>query len=300
MSDDDHSKLIAYVMGDAPPAVVSEIERQAASDPELAAELSILRALSIPARGGELSPGKKGSLSLFRRRWIRSLAAGIGVLFLLGGASWAGYELLRTPPLFEDSFSSRTFSRSKWAVYLGRAGYRAEKGHLTLLNRGSVVPEMEFDGPIEIEFDWRWIEQDTAWYAENLDVAIRTSGRHDEERPYGIVDGIVVQLSCVKHNVSVMGTDNQVGIESSIDSTPFPAGEWHHVRIVDDGRSISVYVSGPSIDPKYRREPVVEYVPLTWPTERRIAFYNREYLASTNHESHIDNVVIRALDVTRR
>ena len=62
---------------------------------------------------------------------------------------------------------------------------------------------------------------------------------------------------------------------------------------MDDGVRISVFLSGPFIDPKFKQEPSLVATPTVWPEGKNIAFFNREYVAGTNHESNLDNIVIR-------
>jgi hypothetical protein len=64
---------------------------------------------------------------------------------------------------------------------------------------------------------------------------------------------------------------------------------------VDDGQAVSIYVEGPSIDRRYRTEPVLTFAIPAGLTGRHIALFNREYLAVANHESQVDNVRVRAI-----
>jgi hypothetical protein len=62
---------------------------------------------------------------------------------------------------------------------------------------------------------------------------------------------------------------------------------------MDTGSLLSIHVgplaAGPPAEPVLR----VPYNSHDFPAAR-IAIYNREYVGGTNHESHIDNVVVRS------
>lgn len=287
--------LISYVLGDATPDVATAIEGRTAIDPEFAAEVAVLRSLAgTPA---ELPPSPTPKRRRFR---VRKSVLAILLLLLTATAAYAGYVLTRTPPLLEDSFSSQTVSYNNWERKLGRAGVRAEKGHLRLLNRGSVVTRQEFEGPIEVSFDWRWLDLGThPHYAETFHVVLNTHGLHEDQHPFQITDGFTIDFNCVAHAVHMGLVHGPYSLHAAPDSTPFPSDEWHHVRIVDDGVSISVFITGPAIDPKYEEQPVLVATPPSRPSGRRIAFFNREYVAGINHESNIDNVVVRSLIANR-
>src|SRR4051794_18994048 len=66
-----------------------------------------------------------------------------------------------------------------------------EVGHLRLNNRGSIRTTQEFPGPIEIEFDWRWIDlAGDSLYRDTLTVVLHSSGEHAKQHPFAVVDGL--------------------------------------------------------------------------------------------------------------
>jgi hypothetical protein len=301
MSAIEDQDLAAYVLGDAPQALCTRVDAAAAADEDFAAELAALAALGAVAEPGQrlLPPSVPPTRPRHRRLWRRAAVAAT-VAFSVGGVAWGGYELLRTPPLLEDDFRSRTISHGTWNPYLGRKGVSAHDGYLRLLNRGSVVSRREFEEPVEVTFDWRWVDH-AQWplYSEVLQVALRTHGQHAATGDYRIVDGLLVGFDAVEHCVKISVGDAVEGPlmigRTPRDSAPLPAGEWHRVRIVDAGGSVSVYLKGPSVDPRFKTEPLLTVAVPPELTGRQIAFFNREYVAGTNHESHIDNVRVRAV-----
>jgi hypothetical protein len=297
MTIEDH-EFTAYVLGDAPDDLVMRVERQAAGDEGLAAELAAFAPFRVPPPAG--SPpalATQPSTRRGRRRAVaRSAVLAAGIVLAVTGATWGGYELLRSRPLFEDDFNSGTIEYSRWDPHLGRKGVSAHNAYLQLLNRGSVVTRQEFDGPIEITFDWRWVDHGQ-WplYAEEFCVCLHTTGRHQDEHDFRVLDGFLIEFNAVENTVLARTPDGTWVQGSGPDSTPLVPEQWHHVRIVDDGKEVSVFLAGPSINPKYKREPVLTASVTPGLRGKHIAFFNREYVGKTNHESHADNVQVSEL-----
>lgn len=295
----DH-ELAAYVLGDAPPELRSRVEAQAATDEDFRAELSALSALGMAAATEPIvTPAPPAHRTIRRRSFRRQAALAAGVLLAVGGIAWGSYELLRERPLLEDDFGKKTISNANWEPHLGRKGVSASDGYLRLLNRGSVATRREFNEPIEIELDWKWIDL-AQWplYAEIFSVCLRTNGEHKKEHAYEILDGLKIEFNAVEGRVRAVRAgvpDPSLLKAAALDSTPFTPGEWYHLRLVDDGQIVSVYLSGPSIDPKFKKEPVLTVAIPEGLTGKRIALFNREYVSGTNHESQVDNVRVRAL-----
>ena len=295
IADDE---LAAYVLGDAPAEVRARVEAAVAADEGFAAEVAALAALArlsegeVPLQAAPHRPTR-------RHPGSRRAALAAAVLLAVGGTAWGGYELLRTPPLLDDDFGTRTVSHARWEPHLGRRGASAPNRYLRLLNRGSVVTRAEFEGPVEITLDWRWVDEGQ-WplYAELFTVALRTHGGHKPDHPYEISDGLLIEFNTVEGSVRALNgmLPGQPSFQASKpDSAPLPAGEWHRIRITDDGEAVAVFVEGPSIDPKYKKEPILRVTVPAGLAGKRVAFFNREYVAGTNHESHVDNVTVRPL-----
>lgn len=296
----DH-ELAAYVLGDAPAELRSRVEALADGDEDFRAELSALSALGTAAATttvpASASPSQESTIR--RRSFRRQAALAAGVLLAVGGIAWGSYELLRTQPLLEDDFGKKTVSNANWDPHRGRKGVSASDGYLRLLNRGSVVTRREFDEPVEIELDWKWIDL-AQWplYAEIFTVCLRTNGEHKAQHAYEVLDGLKIECNAVEGRVRAVRAgvpEPSIITAAGLDSTPFTPGEWHHLRIVDDGQAATVYVSGPSIDPRYKKEPALTVAIPEGLTGKRIALFNREYVAGTNHESQVDNVRVRAM-----
>ncbi len=295
----DDATLIAYAVGELPPAQAAEVARGAAADEELAAKLDALGACAGRRAEPPISVGVAGPRpNSSRRRLAKQLAAAVAGVALLGGAAYAGYEWLREKPLVEDNFRDEWLDSRVWDTGRGRKGVREEGGHLRLLNRGSVVTQAECPAPMELELDWQWVDVAAdPNYTDNLSVGLRTTGTHQREHAYKLLDGVVVDFN--SHRGAVYVYDAQAPASGETISprgeVKFAAGKWYHLRVTDDGKRVSVYVSGPDIDRKYAKEPVIAVDVTGVYTGRRVALFNREYVAGANHESRIDNVVVRPL-----
>jgi hypothetical protein len=128
--------------------------------------------------------------------------------------------------------------------------------------------------------------------------SLRTTGRHDPQHAFKQQDGVVLEFNSHRGAVYVFPAD---GVEADQKVSPqgelkFSAGKWYHLRIIDDGKRIELFTSGPEIDAKYRRVPAFAVELAGQYQEHRVAFYNREYVAGANHESRIDNVTIRRMN----
>ncbi len=307
MLDFTDRELIRYVLGDARSELANAIEERARTDEELAAQIELLR-LGI-GNGGEAgeqtaplpmqrAPGAYPRPAFLRRKWL--VAASL--LVVLAGAAWAAYVALIPRPLLQDNFNSDWIDPQKWDVARGRPGIRAIDGHLRLRNRGSLVTRREFPDAVEVEFDWRWVDHaEDPLYSENLNVALRTSGKHTPEYDFRILDGIIVQFSTLGARVTIFSRSGErFQVDSDEGGVPMPADAWHHIRITDDGTTISVYMTGPKIDRQYTKTPVLQArLPGKFPSQR-IAFYNREVVNNATHETHIDNVTIRSLPIKQK
>jgi hypothetical protein len=301
MSTITEQELVAFVLGDAPTDLQQRIELASRSDGLFAAKLSAIEEFKplnmddVPSVVHFDKRARRG-----RSRSARRMLAIALVVFGICGIGWAGYEIARTPPLFNDSFGHRTVEYDKWHPHLGRKGVSAEEGYLRLVNRGSVVTRREFNEPVEITFEWRWIDLGQ-WplYSEILHVMLRTTGEHDLESPFEAKDGVCIGFNTVSNSVSVMAPGRKVLESTTGDAAHLPSGTWHRIRILDDGKQVSVFVEGPNVEAKSKKTPLlVVPIPDGLPG-KRIGFHNREYVAGINHESHIDNIEVRRLDETR-
>jgi hypothetical protein len=293
ISDDD---LIDFLLGRAAPSRAKEIMEEVDKDPALATQLDIMSRLSgLPLLALDERRAAASALASRQRRRYRLFAIMVVVL-ALSGIGWTAWQVFRPRPLLEDNFNDGWVDVRLWRT--GRRGIHEENGYLKLMNRGSIVTQQEFRVPIEITFKWRWIDHaGDPLYAENLNIALRTSGRHDEKHPYDILDGFIVTLHGMGGCVKMIHPFEPSSETSAVGGVPFPPNEWHDVRITDDGDTISVYLKGPAIDPKYAREPVLVGHRKQVPKGYRIAVYNRELVAKATHESHIDDFRVDVLPI---
>jgi hypothetical protein len=295
MSDFESEDLVRYAFGQAPADLCARIEAAAAQDEELAAKLACVRALASTPEPEELT-GRRRALPLrISRR--RALIAASGLLGTFG-LSWAAYAYFHERPLLADDFSDGWLDARLWRGE--RRIIREEKGYLMLMNRGILVTREQFPPPIDISFDWQWINlAGDPNYSDDLAVALRTSGRAMDVRPYDVTDGIIIRFHASPGRVSAVLAKPQPphgGLGELPDgSLPMPAEAWHHIRITDDGDRIAVYFTGPAVPRQSKQEPVMAVRCSNTFPRYFVAVYNREHIAESPQESRIDNVVIRRL-----
>lgn len=301
MREFDYEDVISYLAGQAAPELVARIDEARKHDGELAALIDVLRA--VPDDAGvaclpptPLAPTRRGAWRAFLKR----AAAMVLVIAGLGGMVWAGYQILAPRPLLHDNFNDEWIDSTKWMT--ARRFTVEEAGHLRLNNRGSIRTAQEFAGPIEVELDWRWKDlAGDSLYRDTLTVVLHTGGKHRDQHPFRTVDGIEIAFQASGGQIAIASLPNAPdevltnGMTKESD-LPMPANKWHHIKIVDDGKSIAVYFSGPEIDPKkHQSKPVLTVKYAGQFKNHHIVIHNRELVAEALHESHIDNVIVRSL-----
>src|SRR5262249_4181982 len=153
---------------------------------------------------------------------------------------------------------------TRWSA--PRPRVRPDLGFMRLVNRGYLVTEQEFEGPIELRFRWKWIDlAEDPQYSEDLTVALRTTGTPRPNRPYEIEDGVCIRFMTYAGKVSLgrsppgptpefpPGTKT-ITPEGTV---PMPSDVWHDVRITDDGLTIAVYITGPELPQENATKPIL-------------------------------------------
>lgn len=293
MNEIDDKELIDFLLGRSTPSRSAEISRLCRDDPILATQLEVMAGMTgLPLR--DSGPAVKAP----PRRWNfgpRVLLRVAMAMFFLLGIGWTTWKIFGPKPLMEDGFSDGWLDVRLWMV--ARRGVHEENGHLRLVNRGSIATQQQFPGPLEIRFKWRWIDQTgDPLYAETLQVALRTTGKHKPKHSYEIEDGLIVQFSSMGGCVRLLHANEPEFANSGDGSVPIPAGAWHDIRITDDGENVAVYVSGPAVDEKNAREPVLTGRRRVPPAAHHVAVYNRELVGDAIHESHLDDFRLDTLD----
>jgi hypothetical protein len=293
-------ELIDFLAGrltaDAREAIAAQLD----TDEELAARVFLMAGL-----GGFALPQKETvQTSRIRRLLMRltklSVATVLVCLFGAGAIGFAAWSILHERPLLEDKFNDDWLDPRLWRT--ARRQVREENGHLRLINRGSVVTEQEFDGPISLRFKWRWLDLvGDSDYRDTLTVALRTSGKHKPAHSFEILDGITVTFQAHSGQISIVERSiPNKPYETEYAKLPMPADAWHDIRIDDDGETISVFIAGPSIDPKYWQAPAIQFRPKARYEQFHIAIYNREVVANAPHEANIDDFVLTRLRIPTR
>lgn len=307
-----HMDLVSHVLGDADAELSRRIDEAAGADPILAAKLEYLRqaaqeerflaAAPEPAPHQEAAEGAMSAapvLTAIRKpRWRgwRRAAVAAGIAFALVGVIYGGYQLLKPGPLLWDDFNDGWLDSRLWRA--GRRSVKEMDGHVQLLNRGSLRTMEEFREPIAIQFKWRFLDHGgDNLFAENLSVALRTSGRHAPGHPFEIQDGVRIELNGMGGAVKarVFGETEEQPLYSPDGMVPLAADAWHDVRVTDDGKTISVYLRGGSVPEGFWENPVLTYTPRHQPRGYHIAVFNRERLSDVVHESHLDDFRIDRL-----
>jgi hypothetical protein len=299
--------LARYVLGSAEPGAAQRIEQRLPEDQELRERVQLRRFLASElGMGGdveEAGPEQARSVQAKRMRrlsipmLVGRLAAVLLAMLFVGGVSFAGWWLLSPTPLLQDTLQSRAFRSDLWKT--PRPTVKPHNEFLSLVNRGYLVTQQEFPGPVSITFEWLWIEPDVyaPQYSELLCVALRTRGVPNEKWPFDITDGAVIGFNAWGNMITVseaITIGPQKG--SGMLSTPMLPEEWHEIRVDDDGSAISVYIKGPRIDKRHWKEPVLQTTRVKHADKHHIAIYNREPVAGVRHESRIRNVKIMPLE----
>lgn len=296
MTDFTDDELIAFVLG-RPAERAADIRRRAEEDTEFAAELAVMRAVCGVSAVPIVVPGRP-RWPAGPRKVLRRLTAAAVALCMLGSVSWGAWYMLHTPPLLQDNFNDRWVNLELWQT--PRPIVREEGGHLALVNRGYLLTDKEFPGPIDLRLRWRWRDL-AGWpqYSDSLTVVLRTAGRPLDVHPYLTGDGIAIDFKAADGTVSISGPLVR-GVRPVLAHTPpaaapLPAGEWHSIRVTDDGDTIAVYLYGPAVPPREKDAPLLTVRCPDDAAAHRIALYNRERVADVPHESHIDDVIVRRL-----
>lgn len=300
--------LVRFVFGRVDPQVAARIEQRrradSAFDERIRLREMIATNLSSHDEAPSSSPVPPKQIWHSRAVLKHPIILATVLLVAFGGSAIAGWWYLIDRPLLADEFAMGWFDSSKWMpppAFIKAGGIRADKGAVRLVNRGYLVPRAEFDGPIDLRFEWKWsLLGLNPSYSETLTVGVRTSGEASLSNYNELKDGMGVNFNAWGGFVEFSDKDES---HPSLLSTqhlqpriayPMPAEQWHKIRVTDDGTTINVYIAGPEI-PKFAWEnPVLSYVPKVKLTGKRFAIYNRELVAFP-HESQIRNLEVRRL-----
>ena len=295
------SDILEFVSGSASAHLQEGLSSQLTIDIDLRERVELTRFLaeSIGAIPTIQPPIRRRHVPrLFANRLVASIAV---ILFAVTTAAAAWYFLV-DKPLLSDDFKDGWFDSELWLPppdTIKGGGLREERGHLRLINRGYLVPRKEFDGPVELSFEWKWTQIGLdPLYADNLTVAMRTSGM-DGGAPYHEVrDGVLINFNAwggdIRHVTPGGKSIASTRLRENPAKLPMPAETWFRIRITDDGKTISVFMAGPEIDQAHWEKPVMRIVSNGPAVGKRFAIYNRE-LMSDPHESYVRNLQLKRL-----
>ena len=300
----DDEELTRFLLRDLPSQRLHEIQQLVDTDEEFAARVEVNRFMIEAIAGVECGFDRDKPATSFPRarrvgrfisryRVLAMVMLGIVVLATTATATW----FIWNAPLMKDDLSSGWFDASVWRpppAEIEEGGVRAERGCVRLVNRGYLSPRREFAEPIDLRFEWKWVQLGlNPHYAEHLSVALRTEGVPNKSFFWEASDGLIVKFNAWGGFVNIMDSQGNELARTPTRSHPIPAEEWHKIRITDDGEEISVYLSGPLIQPAGADTPALRLRHRSQGAGRHIAIYNREQ-TGVPHESCIRNFVIYA------
>lgn len=292
--DDD---LVQFVFGDASPEMAERIRQQEQEGGDLAAKLALMR---WTVGVGELETSAVEPLGTRRTGRRRKLLVVVSISLLFIGVVWATWSLL-TAPLLKDDFSGSELDERLWRPHpeiIQEGSVQVVDGQVRLVNRGYLITRNEYPGPIEVSLDWKWMQLGLdRSYSDHLTVVLRTTGDPEPKHAFEAQEGILVKFNATSGAVQIMRAGPRpwhTYARTDKRACPMPAGEWRRIRITDDGTTIAVYVSGPSVSERYAKEPILKAECLDPFQKRHVAVYNRE-LIGFPHESYVDNFLLKVL-----
>lgn len=298
MNEFSTQDYLDYLRGQSSPELAAAIESAHKADAEVAFRLDTLRSMiGLPLPSSQPVVGPSPLRANSRRYWGKVALCAVplllGVGFLL--ASYLGYFKQTTIPQRFPAVERDNEPRHFTKVVIARPGVVVHRHGYILIDRGSLVTYEDYSAPYEVRFDWRWIDHpgDTR-FPEILSVVLHTAGQHSLNAPFSIPDGL---------HVLFLTANGQVRVASSIGNRPIAhtpeyavrlsAGEWNTIRVVDDGREISIFVNPRG--EKESQQPLLSVRDQGPFLKHRVAVYNREAAGDRPHESHIANFRVRSL-----
>lgn len=206
-----------------------------------------------------------------RLRWVAA-----ALVIAAASLAWAGWRLAASPALVEDHFDGRRLDSRLWRCERERV--KQENGYLRLTNRGYLVTQREFPGPISIHFRWRYLDLgEQPLYQDHLTVVLRTTGLPRPKYPFEVQDGVLVQFDAVAGMAKIVfGPDRTTKYATRPEEAGFLPDTWYDVRITDDGATVRVYCTGPGMPARRPGTPLLEGQCADGAKTRHVAFYNRE------------------------
>ncbi|MBS0263498.1 MAG: hypothetical protein JSS02_16275, partial [Planctomycetes bacterium] len=294
MTTFDEETLVLYAYGRLDDSKTKEIADAIPNDPELASALEIVqRLVGFDSSDSKIRPVNRLSqvhTQLFKFGRVHPyLLAGLLIVFFssLAGGSWIW---LVPHSLLQDNFNDNWFDSRIWdfppTSETGQGVIEAD-GHMKLLNRGYLISQAEFNGAIDLSFDWRWSNLGlNPVYADHLVVVLRSTGKPNVEYPFEIEDGVRLRFNAWTGKVELDLVHEPGTLQATeLGVVKLPAEIWHHIRITDDGDNIAVFISGPDGPTPADGSPIFAAACRTKDLTGHIVFYNREYVGGVPHES---------------
>lgn len=287
MADFTTRQLLDYLRGRASPELSGRISQAAREDGDVAFRLEMLRD-NLPKPTARTPSNLKVYAVVFSVGIATGLAAAVAY-FAATVPHGTTEETPRQDKTTEPLKAAGIFTR----LEVGRPTVRFEKDYTVLLNRGSIVTVDEFPVPYEVSFDWRWLDLlGNSDYPEILNVILHTAGTHSKKDPFRMADGMDITFRCASGFINIINPKSDLVGKTAEQAVDLSEGQWHSVRVVDDGKQIEVFVFPKGKEPGK----AVLAAPYQWVFQKhRIAIYNREFRDDRPHETHIANFTVRAL-----
>lgn len=162
---------------------------------------------------------------------------------------------------------------------------------IVLRNRAFVVSRNEYSSGVVVQFRWMWTEG-KGLYSDNLALAVRSDGIPRRKWSHEVNEGVVIRLVPNGNLIEAFAFVGDQARAEPLGKTlnlRFPRDVWHEVRVVDDYKTIDIYLD--SFD-----APIFSIPRVHNGTSHRVAIYNREPVGGTDKESIISQIAIYSLD----
>lgn len=156
---------------------------------------------------------------------------------------------------------------------------------VTLRNRGTLLSRRRFPSGVTVACDWKWTTGDEKGnYHDQLAIVLATDGRQ-RAWSHEVYDGVLIRFNPSARSVGlerwVDGRDD-APFATTAKNIEFTRDRTYHIRIVDNGRTITVFLD----------ESEVLTADIADRSASRVAIYNREPVSGDPKESVLTDLTI--------